>query len=165
MIRIHQAGPEGGDNGGAGPEPVRVLPGAVRGGDPLLLGAVRLAGRELRRGQPRAARRGAAAAVAGDPQRARRRRARPHGRRQVRRQLAGEAGAVRVPRRLARRRRRRAGVAAARHVPLRWVHARGGERRAQARVEGSLPAHRLSLAPDSSAGPVPLKVEKILLQS
>jgi hypothetical protein len=61
----------------------------LRGGHPLLLGVVRLAGhelrRELQRGQPRAARGGAAAAIAGDPQPVGRGRARAHRRRQVRR--------------------------------------------------------------------------------
>ncbi|CAO2145415.1 unnamed protein product [Urochloa humidicola] len=38
-----KAGPQGGDNGGAGPEPLGLLPGTLRRGHPLLLGALRLA--------------------------------------------------------------------------------------------------------------------------
>ena len=151
-----QAGPQGGDNGGAGPQPLGLLPGALRGGHPLLLGALRLAGRELRRGQPGAARRGAAAPVQGDPQRARRRRPGAHRRRQVR-ELAREARAVGVPLGLACRQRGGAGVAAARHVPLRRVHARRGEWCSQARVEGSLPAHCIRLAPNSDPMPLNLR--------
>uniref|UniRef100_A0A453HPW2 Uncharacterized protein n=1 Tax=Aegilops tauschii subsp. strangulata TaxID=200361 RepID=A0A453HPW2_AEGTS len=42
-----KVGAEGGDNGGAGPEPLWLLSCPLRGGHPLLLGALRLAGREL----------------------------------------------------------------------------------------------------------------------
>lgn len=140
-----QIGTKGGDRGGARPKPRRVFPREVRGGDPLLLGAFRLAGGELRRGERGAARGGAAAAVARDTQRAGRWGPREERGRQVP-QLEGEAAADGISGDLPCWQRRHAGHPPPRHVPLRRIHPRRGQRHPQARMEGPLPPHRLRLA-------------------
>lgn len=135
-----QIGSESGDSGGARPEPCRVVSREIRGGHTLLLGAVRFAGSVLRRGERGAARGGAAAAVKGDSERAGGGGAVTERRGEVQ-QLEREVSAVGVPGGVFGRECGGSGNAAARNVPLRWVHLGGGQRRTQAGLEGSLLAH------------------------